>query len=58
MEKDISQNSKNQNNSIDQDAILNRVNQTFDKIAQDVRNMIDENEQTTTTTTTTKNPLS
>lgn len=54
MEKDITQNSKNQNNSIDQDAIMNSVNQTFDKIAQDVRNMIDENEQTTTT----KNPLS
>ncbi|MDN3016379.1 hypothetical protein PH210_09215 [Paenibacillus sp. BSR1-1] len=27
----------------DQEEIMNRVNQTFDKIAQDVKNMINEN---------------
>ncbi|MGG1675273.1 hypothetical protein ACIFOT_05895 [Neobacillus sp. NRS-1170] len=27
----------------DQEEIMNRVNQTFDKISQDVKNMINEN---------------
>ncbi|WP_180960111.1 hypothetical protein [Neobacillus cucumis] len=30
------------------DDIMNRVNQTFDKIAQDVRQMIDSNDNETT----------
>jgi hypothetical protein len=35
----------NQNNETNQDEIMNRVNQTFDKIAQDVKNMIKNNDQ-------------
>jgi hypothetical protein len=35
----------NQGNGLEQDDIMNRVNQTFDKIAQDVREMIEENKQ-------------
>lgn len=33
------------NNEINQEEIMNRVNQTFDKIAQDVKNMINNNDK-------------
>ncbi|CRK83071.1 hypothetical protein [Neobacillus massiliamazoniensis] len=42
--KDMSSNI-NQNYDLDQDEIMNKVNQTFDKIAQDVKEMIDQNNQ-------------
>jgi hypothetical protein len=45
MEKTNNQNGNDPNNDIDQDAIMNRVNQTFDKISQDVKNMINNNNQ-------------
>jgi hypothetical protein len=45
MEKTYNQNGNDPNNDIDQDAIMNRVNQTFDKISQDVKNMINNNNQ-------------
>ncbi len=35
----------NQQNESNNEEIMNRVNQTFDKIAQDVRNMIQQNDQ-------------
>lgn len=42
--KDMPSNS-NQNFDLKQDEILNRVNLTFDKISQDVKEMIDHNNQ-------------
>lgn len=39
------QNSLEQNAHPDQEAIMNKVNQTFDKFVQDVRNMLAENGQ-------------
>jgi ClpP class serine protease len=42
--KDIPSNI-NQNYDLDQDEIMNRVNQSFDKIAQDVKELIDQNNQ-------------
>lgn len=44
MEKNNQQN-HNQNNELDQDAIMIRVNETFDKYVQDVKTMIDKNTQ-------------
>ena len=35
---------KDQNNDVNQEEIMNRVNQTFDKISQDVKEMINSNE--------------
>ncbi|WP_423802467.1 hypothetical protein [Neobacillus sp. SAB-20_R2A] len=43
MEKDKTQISENQAKDTDNEAIMNRVNQTFDKISQDVKEMINEN---------------
>lgn len=43
MEKDNTQISENQAKDTDNEAIMNRVNQTFDKISQDVKEMINEN---------------
>lgn len=43
MEKDNIQISENQAKDTDNEAIMNRVNQTFDKISQDVKEMINEN---------------
>ncbi|MED4206500.1 hypothetical protein [Neobacillus mesonae] len=40
MEKDM-----NQENSVNNEEIMNRVNQTFDKITQDVKDMIQQNDQ-------------
>jgi hypothetical protein len=34
-----------QNAHTNQDEIMNRVNQTYDKLKQEVKNMIDENNQ-------------
>lgn len=45
MEKDHSIINDNQNNDYNPDAVMNRVNQTFEQMVQDVRNMIDENNQ-------------
>jgi len=38
----------NQYTDTDNEEILNRVNQTFDKINQDVKDMINKNESSTT----------
>lgn len=35
------------NNEVSQEEIMNRVNQTFDKIAQDVKDMINQNDKET-----------
>lgn len=43
MEKEPNQISENQPKETDNEAIMNRVNQTFDKISQDVKEMINEN---------------
>ncbi|GHH99178.1 hypothetical protein [Neobacillus kokaensis] len=40
MRKDI-----NQESSLNNEEIMNRVNQTFDKISQDVKEMIQQNDQ-------------
>ncbi|WP_161487166.1 hypothetical protein [Neobacillus mesonae] len=40
MEKDM-----NQENSVNNEEIMNRVNQTLDKITQDVKDMIQQNDQ-------------
>ncbi|MCM3764737.1 MULTISPECIES: hypothetical protein [Bacillaceae] len=45
MEKENQQMTNTNNQQTDNDAIMNRVNQTFDKIAQDVKDMINENNQ-------------
>lgn len=45
MEKEDQQMTNTNNQQTDNDAIMNRVNQTFDKIAQDVKDMINENNQ-------------
>lgn len=45
MEKNNELNRTILNSEMDQEAVMDRVNQTFDKIVQDVRNMIDENNQ-------------
>lgn len=37
--------SNNQNTYINNDEIMNRVNQSFDKITQEVKNMINNNDQ-------------
>jgi hypothetical protein len=37
------ENMENQNNNTGQDQIMNRVNQTFEQIVQDVKSMIDKN---------------
>lgn len=42
MENMINQNNKK---NTEQEQIMNRVNQTFEQMVQDVRNMIDENNQ-------------
>jgi actin-like ATPase involved in cell morphogenesis len=41
------ENITNQNNTVDtnQEKVMNRVNQTFEQMVQDVRNMINENNQ-------------
>ena len=39
---------KDQNNDVNQEEIMNRVNQTFDKIAQDVKDMENNNEKENT----------
>jgi len=39
---------KDQNNDMNQEEIMNRVNQTFDKIAQDVKDMVNNNEKENT----------
>ena len=39
---------KDQNNDVNQEEIMNRVNQTFDKIAQDVKDMVNYNEKENT----------
>lgn len=39
------ENKNKQKLSIEPDVIMSRVNSTFDKIAQDVKNMINENKQ-------------
>ncbi|MCH6264754.1 MULTISPECIES: hypothetical protein [Neobacillus] len=44
MEKENNQISENQTKETDE-AIMNRVNQTFDKISQDVKDMINESNQ-------------
>ncbi|MBS4210995.1 MULTISPECIES: hypothetical protein [Neobacillus] len=43
MEKEHNQISENPSKETDNEAIMNRVNQTFDKISQDVKEMINEN---------------
>jgi hypothetical protein len=45
MEKDNQQVNNTENPQNSDDAIMNRVNQTFDKITQDVKDMINENNQ-------------
>lgn len=35
----------NQQNGVNNEDIMNRVNQTFDKISQDVKEMIQQNDQ-------------
>ncbi|MCQ6282535.1 hypothetical protein [Bacillus sp. EB600] len=45
MEDITNQNMKNKDTNTDQEAIMNRVNQTFEQIVQDVKNMLDENSQ-------------
>lgn len=45
MEKENKQMNNPENQQSNDDAIMNRVNQTFDKIAQDVKDMINENNQ-------------
>ncbi|MGG3466927.1 hypothetical protein ABES02_05215 [Neobacillus pocheonensis] len=46
MEKNNYETDENQSRETDQEDILNRVNQTFDKISQDVKNMINNNQMT------------
>ena len=36
---------RNQQSAINNEEIMNRVNQTFDKITQDVKDMIQQNDQ-------------
>lgn len=43
MEKDNYQAEEPQTKDTEQEAIMNRVNQTFDKISQDVKTMINQN---------------
>lgn len=45
MNKDHNLNTENETTNLNEDAIMNRVNQTFDKLSQDVKEMIDENQQ-------------
>lgn len=45
MEKDFNEGIEYQNNGTPQDVVMNRVNQTFDKMTEDVKNMVDENGQ-------------
>jgi hypothetical protein len=47
MEKENQQTTNPEIQQSNDDAIMNRVNQTFDKIAQDVKDMINENNQMT-----------
>jgi hypothetical protein len=42
MEKENNPETNHQNKDIDQDEIMNRVNQSFDEMVQDVRKMIKE----------------
>lgn len=42
MEKENNLEANNQNKDIDQDGIMNRVNQSYDEIVQDVKKMINE----------------
>jgi hypothetical protein len=42
MEKENNSGANNQNKDIKQDEIMNRVNQSFDEMVQDVRKMIKE----------------
>src|SRR5690606_41414581 len=43
--KDNKKGNNFQNNDTPQDAIMNKVNQTFDEMVQDVKNLIDENDR-------------
>jgi hypothetical protein len=45
LEKDFNEGIEYQNSGTPQDAVMNRVNQTFDKMTEDVKNMVDENER-------------
>jgi hypothetical protein len=45
MEDINNQNLKNKDMNTDQEAIMDRVNQTFEQIVQDVKNMLDEKSQ-------------
>ncbi|WP_157452464.1 hypothetical protein [Bacillus sp. J33] len=45
MERELTVKNDDQISDTPQDAIMNRVNQTFDQMAEDVRNMIGENEE-------------
>ncbi|WP_191991731.1 hypothetical protein [Bacillus aerolatus] len=45
MKKDNNESINFQNNDTPQDAIMNKVNQTFDEMVQDVKNIINENDQ-------------
>lgn len=44
MEKNEDLNENNPSNQLNQDEIMNRVNQTFDKISQEVKSMLDDNQ--------------
>ncbi|WHY81414.1 hypothetical protein [Siminovitchia fortis] len=45
MGKDNKKGNNFQNNDTPQDAIMNKVNQTFDEMVHDVKNLIDENDR-------------
>lgn len=45
MEKDIDQSISFKNKDTSQDTIMNRVNQTFDQIEQEVKDLLDKNSQ-------------
>ncbi len=45
MEDINNQNLKNKDTNTDQESIMDRVNQTFEQIVQDVKNMLDEDSQ-------------
>jgi hypothetical protein len=43
LQRGIDERFDNQTNNCSEDIVLKRVNQTFDKMAQDVKELIDEN---------------
>lgn len=45
MEKNINETTEIQNKDTNDETIMNRVNQTFDRISQDVKDMINKNNQ-------------